>query len=90
MGEKVLPDVYFANVLKIFDMFKRNDININQLEIKNPDLYEIESTDSHYPKFIFDLREDPSFADRGISKIKDTLSKLEYVDLRVKNRIYYK
>lgn len=90
IGESVLDDEYFSNVLKIFDLFEKENIGINKLVIRDISLKEIESESINYPKFFFSLREDPFFAQKAINKLKDSFKKIEYIDLRVENRVYYK
>ena len=93
IGDKVIKEDLFANLLKIFNILKQSDLNIRTLQMKDLSLQEatIEPENVLMPKIYFSLRFDPAFAMPAIQAIKEYgLNKIEYVDFRVENRAYYK
>lgn len=91
-GDLALEEKLLANLIKIFDVLEKSDLKIKSLKLENLQLQEVitESTNS-LPKIYFSLRIDPSFTLAAIDSMKKIgLEKIEYVDLRVENRAYYK
>lgn len=93
LTDKAINDELFKNLLKIFDVLKKADLNVKTLYIEDLALEETEvrpPADS-IPKIYFSLRFDPSFALPAIESLKKTgLEKIQYIDFRVENRVYYK
>jgi len=93
IGDKVIKEDLFANLLKIFNVLEQSDLNVRTLQIKDLSLQEttIEPVNALIPKIYFSLRFDPVFSMPAIQAIKEYgLNKIEYVDFRVENRAYYK
>ena len=93
IGDKVIKEDLFANLLRIFNILEQSDLNVRTLQIKDLSLQEtiIEPVNVLMPKIYFSLRFDPVFTMPAIQAIKEYgLSKIEYVDFRVENRAYYK
>ncbi len=93
IGDKVIKEDLFANLLKIFNVLEQSDLNVRTLQIKDLSLQEttIEPVNALMPKIYFSLRFDPVFSMPAIQAIKEYgLNKIEYVDFRVENRAYYK
>lgn len=89
IGDSVLGEKLVSNLIKIFDVLEKADLGIKSLKMEKPEFQEI-STESS-PVIYFSLRNDPSFGLAAIESLKSTgLNKLEYIDLRVGNRAYYK
>jgi len=88
-GNLVLKERLIPNLIKIFDVLEKSDLGIKSLKLERLELQEI-STESS-PIIYFSLRIDPSFALSVIKSLKSSgLDKIEYIDLRVENRAYYK
>ncbi len=93
IGDEIIKEDLFVNLLKIFNVLEQSDLNIRTLQIKDLSLQEatIEPANALTPKIYFSLRFDPAFTVPAIQAIKEYgLNKIEYVDFRVENRAYYK
>ncbi len=93
VGDQSLEKHLFENLLKIFNILERAGLNVRTLQIKDLSLQEavIEPNNPLIPKIYFSLRFDPEFSLAAFQSLKETgLAKIEYVDLRVENRAYYK
>jgi cell division septal protein FtsQ len=89
LGESVLAEKFFSNLFKIFEVLEKSDLGIKSLKLERIELQEILTESS--PKIYFSLRIDPSFTLAAIDSMKKIgLEKIEYIDLRVENRAYYK
>lgn len=93
IGDKIMEESLFANLLKIFSILEQSDVGIRTLVIKNLSLQEaaVESENPSIPKIYFSLRFDPAFTMAAINSLKEYgLNKIQYIDFRVENRAYYK
>lgn len=93
VGNKVIEERLFVNLLKIFNILEKNNLGVRTLQIKDLSLQEaiVEPKNILMPKIYFSLRFDPSFAEPSIQEIKEYgFDKIEYIDFRVENRAYYK
>lgn len=90
LGQGVLEKKQFNHLKEIFQFLEDTGLNIKNLLLKNRHSVEIETDDPQFPTIIFSLRLDPSFAIAGMQTIGDSIESLEYIDLRTKNRVYYK
>jgi len=89
IGDSILGEKLVSNLIKVFDVLEQADLGIKSLKLERPELQEILTESS--PIIYFSLRNDPSFGLSAIESLKSTgLNKLEYIDLRVENRAYYK
>ena len=80
-------------MVKIFEVLEKSDLKIKSLRLERLELQEIiaDSPGNSLPKIYFSLRIDPGFTLAAIESIKNLgLEKVEYIDLRVENRVYYK
>ncbi len=98
IGEQALEGKLLSNLIKIFAVLEKADLGIKSLKLERLELQEIIANPStgsgqaeSSPVIYFSLRIDPSFGLAAIESLKSTgLNKLEYIDLRVENRAYYK
>jgi len=91
LGETVFDDTrYQETLVKIFSFLSQSGTNINHIILKNRALAEVETSHPTYPTIYFSLRVDPFFALQPIRELEKKFDSLEYIDLRVKNRVYYK
>lgn len=89
LGESVLAEKFFSNLLKIFEVLEKTGLGIKSLKLEKLEFQEIITESS--PKIYFSLRIDPGFTLAAIESIKNLgLEKIGYIDLRVENRVYYK
>lgn len=93
MGDKVLPDDFMNNLLAIFDVLKNVNVNTKTIYLNDFDLAEVETVSSSAaPKIYFSLKFDPKFSLAAINALKKSgeWKKINYVDFRVENRVYYR
>ena len=89
IGESVLAEKFFSNLIKIFEVLEKTGLGIKSLKLEKLEFQEIITKSS--PKIYFSLRVDPGFTLTAIESMKNLgLEKIEYIDLRVENRVYYK
>jgi len=92
-GEKFLPrEHWINNMIKVIEVLKNNDLNIERIEIRDMELEEWEATISSGLKFIFNFNFVPEDFNEVIRTLKEKsdFSQMDYFDMRVENRIYYK
>ena len=76
-------------MIKIFEILEKSGLKIKSLKLEDIALQEI-ITDSS-PKIYFSLRIEPNFALAALQSLENIgFEKMEYIDLRVENRAYYK
>jgi hypothetical protein len=93
MGDKVLPDNFMVNLLEIFSVLEKEDINTKTIYLKDFGLEEVETASVNAtPKIYFSLKFDPKFSLGVIDSLRKSgeWKKLNYVDFRVENRVYYR
>lgn len=92
LGSAVLPDDFFSNLKSIFDVLEKSGIGARSIELKDLSFEEVIAKTAEGPVINFSLR----FSSAGSLDLLKTLksggsfSKLQYVDLRIQNRAYYK
>lgn len=91
IGDKVFEQRFLGNLLKIFKVLEESDLGTGFLKLENLDFQEIIFSHPLGFKIYFSLRIDPGFTLAGIRSVKETrLDKIDYIDFRVENRVYYK
>ncbi|MFH1346792.1 MAG: hypothetical protein ABIH10_00900 [Spirochaetota bacterium] len=93
LGDSALSENLILNLIGIFDVLEKSRLGIRALKIENFALQEIvfEQSQTSLPKIYFSLRENPEFILTAIEDLEKTgLEKIEYIDFRVENRVYYK
>lgn len=90
IGEYIFDRERVGILLKIFDFLEISGLNIRTLCLDNRELDEIKTCDNNYPIIYFSLRFNPFVELPGLQKIYNDIDKLEYIDLRIKNRVFYK
>lgn len=91
IGDTIIEQRFLDNLLKIFAVLDETNLGKGFLNLENLSLQEIifESPDRF--KIYFSLRFDPAFSVAGIKSLRETgLEKMNYIDFRVENRVYYK
>ncbi len=91
IGDKILEEKFLSNLLKILEILEKSDLKIKSLKLEDIALQEIIADSPAMPKIYFSLRIDPIFVPAALESIKKIgLEKMEYIDLRIENRAYYK
>lgn len=91
-GDKVLDERLLPNLFKVFSFLDQFNFNGRSLRLDDLALEEIKTNQitNSTPTIYFSLRFDPAFALAPLQSIRNTLNGIQYIDLRVENRIYYK
>jgi len=93
IGELVLKEKLFFNLLKVFEVLEKSDLKIKSLRLEKLELQEIiaDSPGNSLPKIYFSLRIDPKFVITALESLKNLgMEKIVYIDFRIENRVYYK
>ncbi len=92
-GNNVLEKKFLTNLIKIFEVLEKANLKVRSLRLENLALQEIivEPVTDFSPKIYFSLKADPIFGLSTLTSFKNIdLVKIDYIDLRVPNRAYYK
>jgi len=91
IGSRAIDEMLFGNLFKIFEVLDKSGLGIKTLRLNETNLEEIISESPLMPKIYFSLRTNPFFGLSVLQSLKNFgLGKIEYIDLRVENRGYYK
>lgn len=91
VGDRILDENLFNNLILIFKTLENAGLNLKNLRLDNLNAQEITTESPLIPKIYFSLRFDPDFSLNVFENLKKIeLKKIEYIDLRIKNRAYYK
>ncbi len=91
LGERVLDEELFTNLLESLAFLESLDIPVGELKIENLKFKEIIALTHQGPDIYFSLLADPSFGQGVVSSLRQSgeWQSLNYLDLRVPNRAYY-
>ncbi len=92
LGLKILPDVFIANAFSVFRVLEMSGLGLKDIALQDLSLQELEVNVRNGPALYFSLRFP---ADNDLAAIqnfaaKPGFDKLQYLDFRVENRVYYK
>ena len=92
LRDKILPDRLFVNLVKIFALLDRAEINTKTVSIDNLALEEVSVKSVSDPLLYFSLHGNPDFAMGAIDAIKKSgkWHAITYVDFRAEHRAYYR
>ncbi len=91
LGEPALEEKFLSNLIKIFEILEKSGLKIKSLKLENLEFQEVVTDSPLMPKIHFSLRINPEFALAVLESLKKIgFEKIEYIDLRVENRAYYK
>lgn len=90
IGDQLLEERFTSNVLKIFEIFKKSDIAIKGLKIKDITKQEVEAELLDGPVVYFSMRFDPAFAFSVLESLKTKMNGLSHIDLRSENKVFYR
>lgn len=91
LGEKIIDDRFLNNTLKLITGLPEINFAIEKITF-NRELQELTVFTYNGPRVLLSIRFDPTQNINGMQNLRPTLnfSELEYIDLRVENRIFYK
>jgi len=92
LSSRILPDNLTEPMLLILETIKNSEINVREIKLKDLNLQEVEVTSNGGPALYFSLRFSSDRLADAINALRQKVNfdKLEYVDFRVENRVYYK
>lgn len=91
IGDSVLPEDFLANFFKIVGFLEKNGLAAKNLKLEDISFQEITAESGDALQIRFSLRNDPAFAEPAVQSLKEIgMEKVEYIDLRVENKAYYK
>lgn len=92
INEKMLPDIFIANMISILDVLKTSGLTVKEIALNDLALQEIDVTTYNGPTIYFSLRfgamEDLPVLQEFMAK--PNFGALQYVDFRTENRAYYR
>lgn len=91
LGDKVLEDKLFINLIKLFEVTSKSQFNLRTFNLEDIKLQEISALlNNNSPRILLSLKNDQSFVITALDSLKKIgLEKIDYIDLRVPDRIYY-
>jgi len=89
IGNFALERRLFDNLVLILKVLEKNNLNIQEIDLKNLETEEIIVKLFNGPYIYFSLNFPPPALELIINKINN-FNNLKYLDLRVENRVYYK
>jgi hypothetical protein len=92
LGNNVLPANYFSNLRSAFEALDASGLGVKSVELKDLALEEITVRVVDGPAIYFSLRFPADWTPAVLNDLmgKSSFWKLNYVDLRIENRAYYK
>ena len=93
LGDKLLDSNQFKNLIKFKDLLKLEKIEVNEIILKDENIYNIVTSDNWRIIINNENEAEDTFLNLKTiisSKIKDKMKKLEYIDLRFGNKVFYK
>lgn len=92
LGEYVLAPGYFQNLGSIFETVDASGLSVDGITLKDLALEEVDVKTTEGPTLYFSLRISCDWALPALKSLtsQSSFGKLKYVDLRIKNRAYYK
>jgi cell division septal protein FtsQ len=92
LGERVLEARFLPNLISIFSALRSIHLSAREVRLNDLGREEIEVLTYDGPKLFFSLRFPVAGAPDAIAAVEKitALSKLQYIDFRVENKVYYK
>lgn len=89
-GERVMEERMLSNMMEIFQILGETGVITKSIKIEDIKKEEMEVlTDSNLPIY-FSLREKPEYVAQALRSLKSDFGSLEYIDLRSRNRAFYR
>jgi hypothetical protein len=92
LNQKVLSDAFAANFISIVNVLHKSNVGIQEIDLNDLSLEEVDVMTTGGPELYFSLRF-PADDDLGVLQSLITqggFNKLQYVDCRTEDRVYYK
>jgi hypothetical protein len=92
LNQKVLPDAFAANFISIVNVLHKSNVGIQEIDLNDLSLEEVDVMTTGGPEIYFSLRF-PADDDLGVLQnllAQGGFDKLQYVDCRTEDRVYYK
>lgn len=91
--KQILETEQYKNLIEFCRLALRDDIRISEITLKKEGLYQLNTTEGWY--IMFNERNQLDIAIENLritleNQIKDERSSLEYIDLRLENKVFYK
>jgi hypothetical protein len=92
LNAKILPESFVSNLISILSVLRHTGLEVKTVELKDLSLEEVTVTTANGPSLYFSLR---FAADNYLTVIQSLMArsgfgKLQYIDCRTENRVYYK
>jgi len=93
LNKQILLETEYKNLINFTDLLAREKIKISHILLKNEGLYEFHTTEKWY--ILLSERGDYKIAFDNLkiaieNQIKEKRTELEYIDLRLRNKVFYK
>ncbi|MBP6855457.1 MAG: hypothetical protein KBC26_00520 [Candidatus Pacebacteria bacterium] len=89
-GDCVLDQETTTSLLSIFSFLETVGVSGRTLVLESYDAQEVRTIGNKKPVLYFSTRFDPFSSLKTVERLLASKTSLEYIDLRVKNRVYYK
>jgi hypothetical protein len=92
LNEKVMSQDFLPNFISIIDAMHQTGLGVKAMDLKDLSLEELDVVTANGPTIYFSLRFSASDDLLVIQKLmlQPTFAKLQYIDCRTRNRLYYK
>ncbi len=92
LNQKVLPVEFLSNFISIMDVLRSSGLGVRAIELKNLSLEEVDVPTVNGPTIYFSLRFPADEYLPVIQKLmlQPSFDKLQYIDCRTQNRLFYK
>ncbi len=92
LDQKVLPDEFLPNVISIMDVLRESGLSVRAIELNDLSLQEVDVLTANGPTIYFSLQFPADEYLPVIQKlmVQSNFAKLQYVDCRTENRLFYK
>lgn len=89
IGERVLDADYFSRVKEVFEFLREIGYR-RTLYLQPIEFAEVETREKGKPSIYFSLRHNPLFALKAVQGLQGKFPRIQYIDLRAYNRVFYK
>lgn len=92
LNSKIVPDAFVPNIFSVFKIIKQLELNVKKIEIADLNLREMKVSLAAGPDIYFSLAHSAQNEAQVIKAFmeKPDFHRLQYLDFRVENRLYYR